>query len=431
MEALLAAVGSYLKTQVIGWVKRNASKIAVAVVLGLLTVTVLSGALFSAVLGGSGSASVAAGVCSELGYDVDPATYDTETAEGGEMAGLDPAQVDVARAIITAGQASNVPQQGLVVAIATALQESGLTNREDGDRDSVRVFQQRPSQGWGTVEQLKDVDFQARGFFGGPRSPHHDPVTGRTEPPGLLDVPGWLDMPVTVAAQAVQRSGFPDAYADDEARAREIVAALLGTTTGADADAGDSTTGLTSAADFRAAGIDIDAHCAGTYTRTTPAGGPLDAGGGPPVSADGTYRGILDGSGRLNPADLCPIPWVRAGLVLRCDAADALTRLNTAYRSAFGVDLGITDAYRDYAAQIAVYAAKPHLAARPGTSNHGWGLAVDLSGIGGEGTVRHTWLRANGPLYGWQHPSWARVGGSKPESWHFEYVGPPQGAING
>lgn len=153
-----------------------------------------------------------------------------------------------------------------------------------------------------------------------------------------------------------------------------------------------------------------------------PVGG-VDAGGGPPVSSDGTYREAIKGSGRLDPSNLCQIPWARAGEVLRCDAAQALERLNDAYRAQFGADLGITDAYRDFASQVALYATKPALAAKPGYSNHGWGLAVDLAGIGSEGSTRHAWLRANAPAYGWQHPSWARIGGSRPESWHWEFVG--------
>ncbi|UTT61308.1 transglycosylase SLT domain-containing protein [Cellulosimicrobium cellulans] len=159
------------------------------------------------------------------------------------------------------------------------------------------------------------------------------------------------------------------------------------------------------------------------YSQSAGGSGNYDTGGGPPVSADGTYREAVSGSGRLDPSNLCQIPWARHGEVIRCDAEKALEDLNAAYRAQFGDDLGITDAYRDYAAQVAVYANKPALAAKPGWSNHGWGLALDLAGIGGEGSTRHSWLRQNAPAYGWQHPTWARTGGSRPESWHWEYVG--------
>lgn len=157
------------------------------------------------------------------------------------------------------------------------------------------------------------------------------------------------------------------------------------------------------------------------YTAT--GGGPVDAGGGPPVSADGTYRQPQDGSGRLDPSTLCHIPWAPSSMVLRCDAEAALEQLNAAYHAQFGVDLAISSAYRDYATQVRTKAEKGYLAAAPGTSNHGWGLAVDFGNIGDEGSPTHNWLRANAPAYGWNHPSWARRGGSKKESWHWEFVG--------
>lgn len=153
-----------------------------------------------------------------------------------------------------------------------------------------------------------------------------------------------------------------------------------------------------------------------------------DAGGGPPVSADGTYRQPRSGSGRLDPSNLCQVGHAPAGTVLRCDAAQALDALSAAYRARFGANLAITDAYRDYAGQVAVYAAKPGLAAKPGTSNHGWGLAVDLGNVSSEASPQYQWLRVNAPTYGWQHPSWARSTGSKPEAWHWEYVGTPGGS---
>lgn len=156
------------------------------------------------------------------------------------------------------------------------------------------------------------------------------------------------------------------------------------------------------------------------YTSLVP--GAVDAGGGPAVSADGTFRVPTSGSGRLDPSNLCQIPWAKTGLVLRCDAAQSLAELNTAYATQFGGDLGISSAYRDYASQVATKATKGGLAAAPGTSNHGWGLAVDLASMSA-GSRQYVWLRANAPGYGWDHPTWARAGGSKPEAWHWEFVG--------
>jgi hypothetical protein len=126
-------------------------------------------------------------------------------------------------------------------------------------------------------------------------------------------------------------------------------------------------------------------------------------------------------NGRLNTAELCEL-W-GSGLHLRADAAVALARLSFAYRDHFGTDLVVTDAYRTYASQVSVRARKPGLAAVPGSSQHGWGLAVDLGGGVQNADVRYRWLRENGPAFGWDNPSWARRGGSGPyEPWHWEYV---------
>jgi LysM repeat protein len=112
-----------------------------------------------------------------------------------------------ARLIIAVGHELGVPRDGIVVALAAAMQESSLRNINYGDRDSVGVFQQRPSVGWGAPEDLLNVSHAARLFFGGPANPNR----GITR--GLLDVPGWQSMSVTEAAQAVQVSAHPDAYA--------------------------------------------------------------------------------------------------------------------------------------------------------------------------------------------------------------------------
>ncbi len=135
------------------------------------------------------------------------------------------------------------------------------------------------------------------------------------------------------------------------------------------------------------------------------------------------YAGTIDGyqNGRIPASVLCPLDFA-PGHLLRCDAAEQLTLLSEAYEAEFGVPIPITDSYRSYAAQVAVRAAKPHLAAVPGTSNHGWGLAVDLSyPISSGRSAEYVWLRVHGPDYGWDNPGWARPNGSKPEPWHFEF----------
>jgi len=128
-------------------------------------------------------------------------------------------------------------------------------------------------------------------------------------------------------------------------------------------------------------------------------------------------------NGQIPPEALCPV-WAAPGHRLRPDAAFAFSSLSQAYAAEFGTPICITDSYRTLEQQVAVRAAKPTLAAVPGTSNHGWGTATDLcGGIQTFGSPQHVWMRQNAPLFGWYHPAWAQQSGSKPEAWHWEYGG--------
>lgn len=126
-------------------------------------------------------------------------------------------QLKNAAVIAKVGGEAGVGSKGVVVALATALQESGLRNLDYGDRDSLGLFQQRPSTGWGTPAQVRTPELAAKAFFG---------VADHTHNTGLTQIKGWEDMSVTDAAQAVQRSGFPDAYARWEPVARAIADAV-------------------------------------------------------------------------------------------------------------------------------------------------------------------------------------------------------------
>jgi hypothetical protein len=128
-------------------------------------------------------------------------------------------------------------------------------------------------------------------------------------------------------------------------------------------------------------------------------------------------------NGEIPAAALCPV-WGAPNQMLRGDAARAFTALSREYAKEFGRPICVTDSYRSRSQQVVLYGTKPNLAARPGTSNHGWGTAVDLcGGIESFGTEQHAWLLAHAPLYGWFHPSWAQPTGSRPEPWHWEYAG--------
>jgi murein DD-endopeptidase MepM/ murein hydrolase activator NlpD len=128
------------------------------------------------------------------------------------VGGWDSGQVGNAAAIVTTGARLGLPARGWVIAVATAMQESSLRNLAGGDRDSVGLFQQRPSQGWGAPAQLQDPVYATEKFFG-----------------ALTTVDGWQTLPLTEAAQAVQHSAFPDAYARWEGPATHLVTAIADT----------------------------------------------------------------------------------------------------------------------------------------------------------------------------------------------------------
>ena len=111
-----------------------------------------------------------------------------------------------AEVIYKVGKNLGVSDYGIVIALATAMQESSLRNIDYGDRDSVGLFQQRTSQGWGTISEIMDPVYSARAFFGGPTGPNAGKIRG------LLDIKNWSTMSLSKAAQAVQISAFPDAY---------------------------------------------------------------------------------------------------------------------------------------------------------------------------------------------------------------------------
>ncbi|GAB6936641.1 M15 family metallopeptidase [Isoptericola variabilis] len=129
---------------------------------------------------------------------------------------------------------------------------------------------------------------------------------------------------------------------------------------------------------------------------------------------------IDGGNGSLADHSLCDI-W-QPGEKLRADAAVALSALNEAFRVRFGRDLCLVDSYRSISSQYAVKASRGYLAATPGTSMHGWGLAIDLCGDEYRSSEVYGWLWENGPAYGWENPPWAQRGGmGNYEPWHFEY----------
>ncbi|MFH7598300.1 hypothetical protein WDV06_24865 [Streptomyces racemochromogenes] len=122
---------------------------------------------------------------------------------------MSPEQASNAATIAAVGISKGLPDRAVTIALATAMQESGLRNLDHGDRDSLGLFQQRPSQGWGTPEQIMDPVYSAGIFYD-----------------RLVEVKGYTRLPLTVAAQRVQLSGFPQAYAKHEPDATLVTAAF-------------------------------------------------------------------------------------------------------------------------------------------------------------------------------------------------------------
>ena len=159
------------------------------------------------------AALAVAGVAALLTWVVPERVSETCTvtlADGGRQS-LDADQADNAALITAVTVRRQLPARAATIALATAVQESKLRNIDYGDRDSLGLFQQRPSQGWGTPEQVLDPHYATNAFLD-----------------GLVAVPDYTALPVTEAAQRVQRSAFPEAYADHEPEGRAFASALTG-----------------------------------------------------------------------------------------------------------------------------------------------------------------------------------------------------------
>jgi hypothetical protein len=338
----------------------------------------------------------------------------------GTAAGLTPAQELHAATITGVALARGLGPVGAAIGVSVALAESTLFNyandgtstlvgsaegrqlndseravarqslafphdRVGNNLDSIGLFQQRPMTGWGAPAQLIDPATSAGLFFD-----------------RLEQVTGWESLPPWQAGQLVQGSPSPDGgiYRDMYEQAVGVVSQLLSPT---------------SAASQPMSMASLAASCAGTapgdpaLAANTPSNGSAQWGG---------YQ-----NGRIPASALCPVP-SRPVLLLECNAAVAFDAMNTAFRAAFGQDIGITDGYRSFGEQVACRAEKGSLCADPGTSNHGWAKAVDIGACCGVNTgtgPAFDWLTSNAARFGWVHPGWAQPGGSKPEPWHWEF----------
>ena len=153
----------------------------------------------------------AVGLLFRLGAGPFPDPEGCRAEVGGVEAGLTATQAENASLIAAIAVRRGLPARAVSIALATAFQESKLENIDYGDRDSVGLFQQRPSQGWGAAEQLMDPVYATNAFYD-----------------ALVEVDGYQHMRITEAAQTVQRSGYPEAYEEHAEGARALASALTG-----------------------------------------------------------------------------------------------------------------------------------------------------------------------------------------------------------
>lgn len=315
------------------------------------------------------------------------------TSDGGAEPGLTAEQTANAATIAQVAAAHGMGAAGAVIGVMTAMTESSLLNINHGDAagpDSRGLFQQRDS--WGPVSVRMGPAGAAGLFFD-----------------RLETIAGWQQLAPWMAAQQVQHSAFPDGsnYAAHYQDALAIVADLQGA--GAQPTSAQTSTGTADTTAFDAA-----AFCgAGT---TGIVGDRATSGG---------WGGFSNG--QIPATALCPLD--APGQALRCDAAAAWGAMSDAYQAFSGSPLCVTDSYRSLAVQVRLRAEKPTLAAVPGTSNHGWAMAVDLCEADrtamGYATSTYRWLTVNAATFGWAHPEWAEPGRGQEEPWHWEYVGSP------
>jgi len=365
-------------------VSRTARVVAAAVAVPVLAAAgvlalIVTAATASADVGGEGDSAPS-------GVGVAGTTVCAPAATADAAAGLSAQQMSNAAVIVSVATARRLGRTGAVIGVMTALTESSLIDVDHGDTlgpDSRGLFQQRTP--WGPLSVRMDPAGSAGLFYD-----------------ALVRVPGWQALPPWIAVQRVQRSEFADGsnYRVNYPVAVAAVNAILGPA------------GAASATAATADGAQLGCEPGPT--------GTVGAAGGVTNGAWGGYA-----NGLIPASALCPLS--ASGQLLRCDATSAWNAMAAAYDAATGDQLCITDSYRPLSVQRKLRAEKPSLAAVPGTSNHGWGLAVDMCEPGtkpmGFTTPTYLWLKNNAARFGWSHPGWADPGRGQEEPWHWEYTG--------
>ncbi|MFE9248040.1 hypothetical protein [Streptomyces sp. NPDC007088] len=309
-----------------------------------------SGLAVLCALGGYAVVQYTTGDHSAHGCRVVSANGDGETYEFGADQAVNAATISAV------GTSRGLPERAVTIALATALQESGLRNIGYGDRDSLGLFQQRPSQGWGTRTQVMDPVYAANQFYA-----------------RLVKVPRYTSLPLTEAAQRVQRSAFPDAYAKHEPDASLLSAALTGRAAAALTCAGTVPPGHGDPARVRAA-------LARAFGRAVLPGGPgKDAKQSPAPTPPGSPHGaVVDVPARASGASavaapLAPPQAARAGrAAVRGSGALAGAPAAVGPAAAGAVPASAPGSGRG---TVRVPVAEPRGARAAGEERRGWELA--------------------------------------------------------
>jgi hypothetical protein len=297
-----------------------------------------------------------------------------QAAEERVGAALDAAMAEDDAARDLSGRAAGADVDALLVAARTDLETASAAGRSALDASAGKVADDAVR-----AQLAAALDAADAALSGAPAAAHADALTAAV---------------TTATAQVV--AAQQDWEAQQAAAAAAAAAARAGSGSGS-----------------AAGGI----SCATTYQ------GPVFYTSAPTPDGDGS-------NGRIPASAMAAVSWTvdsqGSQFWLRADATAALERLNAAFTAQFGHGLDLDLAYRDYATQVAMRDALGSIAAKPGTSRHGTGTAIDVPELPcsyGWNTPQRTWLVTHGPSYGWASPSWSRENGSNPEYWHYEFTG--------
>ena len=361
--------------------------------------------------------------------DTSAQALSVDTAALPDVAGYTPEQLSIAAQIMKTGEDLGLPERAQLIGLMTAMQESTLQNLSGGDRDSVGAFQQRPSQGWGTVEQLRDPAYAATAFFRGV-----DRSTGEHNP-GLMDIDGWESMSLTQAASAVQLPAeqYEDEYAKHESEARKLMSELAGVPVGqASGSLTDTNLGCSTPVNVAVGDLPTQEQLTQDSANVACPEGSTDLG-----AASGGYQGeripirLCSITGTVCTGSDCragDLGWkARGEVVVNSLVAPHFMKWLEEVR-ADGYNPQFSSSFRSWETQASFSGGN---VARVGYSNHQMGAAIDISGLPG-GYNRHNCsgfttdgsCKSNAESWGFYHKRGVENGAlfHDEEFWHLEWV---------